>query len=55
MAAGEEFDSGMESQEGSISNSTKDRTPEKKPEIESDLDDEVFILELCKLLFSHFF
>jgi len=37
MAPGEDFDSGMESQE----TSAKDTTPEKKnPEIEGDLDDE---------------
>lgn len=37
MAPGEEFDSGMESQEGSA----KDVTPEKKPEIEDNYEDEV--------------
>ncbi|GJQ84038.1 mge [Trypoxylus dichotomus] len=36
MALGEEFDSGMESQGGSA----KDNTPEKKPPIEGDLEDE---------------
>lgn len=37
MASGEDFDSGMESQEGSA----KDVTPEKKLEIEGDVEDEV--------------
>ena len=55
MAAGEQFDSGMESQEGSISNSTKDRSPEKKLEIENDFDDEVSVSELYKFAGFTFF
>lgn len=42
MALGEEFDSGMESQGGSA----KDTTPEKKPAIDSDVDEEVLELTL---------
>lgn len=38
MAPGEEFDSGMESQDNSAS---KEITPEKKAEIESNYEDEV--------------
>lgn len=39
MAPGEDFDSGMESQDNSAS---KEITPEKKPEIDTSYDDEVF-------------
>lgn len=37
MAPGEDFDSGMESQE----TSAKDTTPEKRSELDTDLDNEV--------------
>lgn len=48
MARGEEFDSGMESQENSASNEI---TPEKKREIEDNYEDEVIILFIFKYIY----
>ena len=43
MASGEDFDSGMESQD----NSAKEVSPDKKLEIEGDIDEEVNIRLKC--------